>query len=286
MRIRNIDYFYKKHSNQKCLILGSGPSSNEIDIKSFDGIVISMGDMPLRIKDIRKVDYWVVSNGTYPLADKDYEDINQLPKTKLLFSHSAMPDINYEKIEKNLKLDWFDFDQRHFNGKSCNHQIDKRVYIRHSLKCCQNIGNVTVQEYLQSIFNTNNHYSTGDTTAIHALAFAMIMGFKDIYITGVDLPLYIKNYNYYGHNFINYLRDSIRFNGIKYTIKYATSAFLNLDTKSVFYEDLPEILHDFSYLNSICNKNNINLYNLSKESCLNKIHDFKYLSPKSISKIP
>ena len=55
--------------------------------------------------------------------------------------------------------------------------------------CCgQKINNrPTVQEYLQKISKTDQHYSTGDTVAFHAISFAIILGLNPIYICGMDL---------------------------------------------------------------------------------------------------
>ena len=39
---------------------------------------------------------------------------------------------------------------------------------------------LTIQEYLQEISGCDQHYSTGDTVAFHAIAFAIIMGCNPI----------------------------------------------------------------------------------------------------------
>ena len=172
------------------------------------------------------------------MPDKDFKDIDLLTNTTFLFAHSTIQDIDYESIDKNLKLDWYDYDQRHFFRKPCNQQSDKRVYINKGLSCCNNIGEITIQEYVRDMFNTNSHYSTGGTVAIHALAFAMIMGCKKIYITGVELPFYEKNYRYYDHKFFNHFYSVLRFSGVKNLIKSLGAQLFNLDTKSVFYDDI------------------------------------------------
>jgi len=57
----------------------------------------------------------------------------------------------------------------------------------------------------------------------------------------------------------------------------------NIKIKSTFYQDIPEILKDFEYLNNLCRRNDINLFNLSETSNLKKISNFKYLNPDQIN---
>jgi hypothetical protein len=52
---------------------------------------------------------------------------------------------------------------------------------------------LTIQEKLQQVSNHSEHYSTGDTVALHAIAFAIIMGCNPIYVSGMDLD-YQKGY--------------------------------------------------------------------------------------------
>tara|TARA_R110000824_G_scaffold56794_2_gene155094 strand:- start:25429 stop:26475 length:1047 start_codon:yes stop_codon:yes gene_type:complete len=46
---------------------------------------------------------------------------------------------------------------------------------------------LTIQETLQQLSGHDSHYSTGDTVAVHAIAFAIIMKCNPIYISGLDL---------------------------------------------------------------------------------------------------
>ncbi len=284
MKIENFDYFYNKDKDKKCLILGGAPSIGNIDYKNFDGIIISMGDVPIRLQDECNVDYWINANSEFPIPDVDYEAINKVENATLLIAHSVVRKLDYSVIRKKLKINWFEFDQRHFEGRSCNDQFDYRFDLKEKQECCSYIGDTTIQEFLQEKYNTICHYSTASTVAIHALSLAIILGCKTIYIGGVDIPINQKDYNYYGNNSII---DILRGSGLRVTkaaIKNFFTVALNLKIKSVFYPDIPEILKDFEYLNNLCKSNDINLYNLSKTSSLKKIPNFKYLNPNKISK--
>jgi len=55
--------------------------------------------------------------------------------------------------------------------------------------CCKWIvdGVPTVQEKLQEVSGYSEHYSTGDTVAIHMISFAIMMGCNPIFVSGLDL---------------------------------------------------------------------------------------------------
>jgi len=285
MKIENFDYFYNKDKGKKCLIIGGAPSIQNIDYKNFDGIIISMGDIPIRLHDECNINYWVIANSEFPRPDVDYEAINKAKDTTLLFAHSAIRKLDYSVIKDKLKVTWFEYDQRHFGGRSCNDQIDYRFDWKKKQECCGHIGESTIQEFLQEKYNTICHYSTASTVAIHALSLAIILGCKTIYIGGVEIPINQKDYNYYGENsIIDIFRDTGGKGRITtYTIKKFFAVAFNFKTKSVFYPDIPEILKDFEYLNNLCRCNDISLFNLSKTSSLKKIENFKYFNPDQIN---
>ena len=120
------------------------------------------------------------------------------------------------------------YDQRHFKGHECitilknfkdyhteNKNFDFKGYGNNNImwhpprigggdgwagfdlygRCCKDIeeGEPTIQEHLQSLTKCKKHYSTGDTVALHAIAFAILMGCNPIYISGMDLD-YSRGY--------------------------------------------------------------------------------------------
>ncbi len=287
MQIKSFDYFYNKEKTKKCLILGGAPSVKNIDYENFDGVIISMGDIT-PIKKRCRVDYWIIANSEFPLPYVHCKIINETKDTTFLFAHSALGKVNYnvvsDEVNKKLKVPWFAYDQRHFGGRSCNQQIDYRFHWKKKLECCDCIGDITIQEFLQDKYNTIGHYSTASTVAIHALALAIILGCKTIYVGGIDIPVYEKDYVYYGSSPIMSVLKNMRYLGIKSSLIKIIDIIFGLKRKSVFYPDIPEILKDFEYLNNLCKSNNIDLYNLSKTSNLRKIPNFKYMSPDRISR--
>ena len=135
-------YLLDKESNKKCLILGGAPSIDEIQFEKFDGILISMGDIPERIRERRQIDYWVAANSIFPRPDKHYNLLNKFKGTTFIFSNSALNStvsVDYQKINQHLKIPWFEYDQRHFNGLDCNkqivYQINPALDIEEPLNC-------------------------------------------------------------------------------------------------------------------------------------------------------
>lgn len=277
-------HLLNKELGKKCLILGGSPNIKNIEFENFDGIIISMGNIPVRIKEKRHVDYWMVANSIFPLPDKHYKILNEFFNTTLVFASSVSNSIvstDYNKIKQNLKIPWFEYDQRHFNGLDCNKQNDYRFDFDKPLNCCQHKKPITIQEYLQKIYKRNSHYSTASTVAIHSLSMAIILGCKEIYIAGVDLPIYKKDYVHFGaETNIQIIKASFIeiFRGVRtIPLSAVLSSIFKTKKKSVFYPDLPIILQDFEYLNNLCNSNGIKLFNLSPKSTLKKIYNFNHL---------
>jgi hypothetical protein len=87
---------------------------------------------------------------------------------------------NYEWIDNNIQTNYLPYDQRHFDGKEC---------------CvCQSYGckkylqpqRLTIQEELMKYTNYHKRYESGHTVALHSMAFSILMGLSEIYLTGFD----------------------------------------------------------------------------------------------------
>tara|TARA_R110000824_G_scaffold3253_2_gene15453 strand:- start:8886 stop:9827 length:942 start_codon:yes stop_codon:yes gene_type:complete len=110
------------------------------------------------------------------------------------------------------------------------------------------IKRLTIQEQLQKISGFESHYSTGDTVALHAIAFAIIMGCNPIYVSGMDL-----NYNK------GYAESNVKNpNGISWRF--------NNDWKSL----QKNLLNDLHILNESAKKRNIKIINLNKDAWFNE----------------
>tara|TARA_R110002124_G_scaffold277506_2_gene448994 strand:+ start:5706 stop:6575 length:870 start_codon:yes stop_codon:yes gene_type:complete len=163
-------------------------------------------------------DYWILSTSEPKFLIKNLLPMLENLKVPVFFSDDG-DFTSKELINNSLESEWLCYDQRHWEFKNClqilktfkeHHTTHKNFSFKkygnneimwhpprclsmsgHSLdgRCCQQNSppRVTIQEELQNISGCNRHYSTGDTVALHAIAFAIIMGCNPIYVTGLDL---------------------------------------------------------------------------------------------------
>lgn len=161
-----------------------------------DDIVIGIGDAPLRLLPYQSTDYWVSANDDFPIPFlyQHADIINRVSPKAFIYSDSVLYSRKW-KIVRDLDFflacDTIPFDQRHFNSQPC---------LSPSLCCNLTVSqhpSPNIQELFASTFNLKQHYSTGDTVAIHALAIAILMRPLSILIHGVDLNSTALNHSYF-----------------------------------------------------------------------------------------
>jgi hypothetical protein len=238
------------HKNKTAIIMANGPSTkpflphfqkvskqkdkyvtfvcNEID-EMLENVGLKL------VKDIDP-DYWVISSTVLTVASR-YNNFNLLQQNggKLLYANST--DLT-KNVDELLKIDYLSYDQRHFDNKHCP--------VPPELGCCEFCkdlipSRLTIQEELQKYTGYDKHYGTASTVALHMLAFAILMGCKKIYLSGIDL-----NYN----------------------LGYFDRKTQNPDTFKLW---LGEILEDFRLIKNSAELKNVEIINLSKISPLKDI---------------
>ncbi|QTL97706.1 hypothetical protein GM661_06755 [Iocasia frigidifontis] len=260
MQISSYDWFIDREKNKPCLVAGLAPTIEDFPYKKFDGIYLTCNDGPIRLKDLFQANYWVNATTGFPDPVFHSDIINSFPETVFIFADSVCyrnKHLDIDFLRNNLKVKWFAYDQSHFNHQPCPGKFS-RGFI-----CCELIDiypeRDTLQELIQKRYHTIDHYSPGNTVAIHVLAFAIILGCNPIYLQGIEIPVYKHEYIHRGES------------------KTCIS-----DEKSVFYQCIPRILADFKYLIDLAYANSIEVYNLSRTSTLNKINNLKYKDPTEI----
>jgi hypothetical protein len=174
-----------KHKGGKCIVIGHGPSLNkylgELTRLREEGYVLIGCNNWYEFYPNEVPEYWINAN----TVDHSRNLADYINKYKSIWIYAdTLDNVPYEWVEKNLDVDYFSFDQRHFGGKQCY--------------CCKNgrcivhfdPNRLTLQETLQNYTGYNKHYSSGHTVAIHMLAFAILFGFSEINLVGLDF-----NYN-------------------------------------------------------------------------------------------
>jgi hypothetical protein len=141
-------------------------------------------------------DYWLMAN----TENTCYTDKELLNKYQIPFVYADSVDLTDRNwIKDNLTCPVLPYDQRHFNGKTCNELLnsEKRSLGGYTVngKCCNHIipGRLTIQEELQQLAYFPYHYSSGSTAFLHSITLAILCGCNPIYIIGLDLE-YSKGY--------------------------------------------------------------------------------------------
>jgi len=298
------------HQGKSCVIVGGSKNIDMFPYSDFKGVVISMGDVPIRGVNLFRTDYWVTANCYWPRPwnSRDADAINFASPKMFFLSTATFPLLKPEHIEysfensiKNIDCDVFFYDQRHFKNKCCFEEKGCcKVFKKLSIK-------ETIQEFIAGKYNNSKFYSSGSTVALHAFALAIIMECNPIYIIGVDIPQKEADYTYYEPNDIEYLlqkfgsmgpydlsfdlvQNTSNLNYSRYLGRFLPKFLVNnlkiwknafnksVFNKSVFFPDLPQILFDFSYLAELANKSGLEVINLNPNSTLVKVKGIKTMN--------
>lgn len=235
-----------KEKGKTAIVIGLGPSLNG-DIETIKGlydnddyILIGCNDYDL-MTDLY-IDYWVHAN-SIDTVGKNHKRYNS--RDSLLVYADSVDSTNKILVDRLLSVDYLAYDQRHFNGMHCT--WGKGTGGRHI--CCGNMeeGRLTIQEELMRYTNHEKHYGGGDTVALHMVSLAILLGCKEIFLTGIDLD-YSKGYINGGKSF-----DS-------------------------FNQYLPRILDDFTIIKDSANSVDVNVFITSDQTYLTKVIGIKNLS--------
>lgn len=287
-----------KHKKEKCIIVGGSHTMHDFNYENFDGKIIVVGTSILRLQKRFDPDYLVSANNHFPVPEihKHLEILNNYKNMTWIFSDSALYCDIWKKsdefLNENLKIKYHAFDDRHFNGNKCK----KLGNCCSFLKKYPNRKNIF--DFLMNFKNLQDKnfiFGKGASVAELALAFAILMGFEEIYIQGVDIPLdqrykYMKRDKdrYFGYpdtyadkflredykllrkKFFYYYLKRLDFS--EYMISFYQKIKLKILKKSLFIIDFKQSLQNFANLMKIAEINRQKIFILSKNSNLNKIN--------------
>ena len=304
---KKIDSIIDKHLGETCLILGAGPTLNDFDFRNFKGKILLAGSTILRIdKEKINPDYLITSNNHFPVVniESHLKFINSFEKLTWILSDTGCHNDIWEFDEKlydNLTPDHIFFDDRHFGGIECNPRKE----------CCNFLKKYpnrrTLLELVEKKFNSNFNFDKKNGCSIADATFmvATLMGFKNIFIQGVDLPIKFyrlkkKNDKYYGYpsayadiiddELVNIIRKKYFFYYLKNIdlkpyiqsfYKKIYNYFFNKDY-SVMEENFNTSINIFEWLTAINNNLNRKVFYLSKESNLKKVKNLTFKQPKDL----
>lgn len=269
MEIQDFDFFIDREKNRPCLIAGNAPSIINFPFNKFRGIYMMQGHGPLLLKRFASPNYWVVANYESPVPQERIKLINSIRDYVFIFSDTAAcfakKAYDREFLKKNIKVPWFPFDLYHFNRKKCDPLRS----------CCKLVdlypGRITIQEFMERYFGMEDMRHDTGTAVIFSLMFAVLMGCSPIYLHGIELPLYSKDYIYYS--------ASLRQTAENFYIRAKAYAkkWLYGEVYSHFYYTMEPTLKYFERMADLCHRRGGEIYNLSPTSNLNRIKVLPYL---------
>ena len=234
-----------KGKNKRCFILATGPSINQVDLS------LLQNEITIGVNDIQKSnfipDYIVVSDAETLEREKNYIFSDNKKIKYFVFGESpsnklgpgTINKINHQYFNKICKIvnhkekkeEWFTFmPQMHERTISMAKQ---RYYIDNELKTFSGYGGSVVQDL--------------------AVPTAVYLGFKEIYLIGVDGGFTHFYANNFGEN------NSVK----KWVGKYGKV----------------RPAHNFTAVKELLNSNNINIYNCSPTN------NFKELEYKPLNEV-
>ncbi len=280
------------HHSSPCIILGNSPNMMNFNFNQFDGIIITLSDSIIRGRNKFNADYWIASNNEFPMPEIDFhlELINSNYNTKFFFADSvAYQNIwtkDHDYLNNKLKVDWLCYDERHHNMKKCNPIKN----------CCKLINednrDNTIQETVKDKFGSKYNLNKSGTVAEFGLMFALLFGCNPIYLQGIELPIMQSEYIRYEDDYSEkiLLEKTNKIISEKYREYYSSQYIfkpylLSLLNKikgkfkkntSVFFDEIDNILNNFTTLGKIAEDFDIEIYNLSEFSNLRKVNTIKY----------
>lgn len=181
MRIK-VEDIVDREKGKTAFVVAMGPSVNDNrDMisqagDSDDHIVLCCNDIDIAWPEL-EYDYWVVANSELHTTTSLIDRANS-KDAMFCYCDSIDPTPNAEP-NKHMDGEFLGYECRHFDNKPCgirNPCCEKRVE-----------GRKAIQEHFAEYCNSDRIYSPGSTVALHMTSMAVLLGCKEVYITGVDL---------------------------------------------------------------------------------------------------
>jgi hypothetical protein len=249
-----------KYKGKRCFILGNGPSVNKINFESLhDELVITVNEM-FRHEDFLKLnsDFHFIADPYYFRLNKrkalDMEIIEKMEvlsdsNTVLFSAASAEKEFKGIGWDKKIKISYF----------------DNRLYFYDGYK---------------EDFDFTRFIPSFQAVVQWAIAFAVFMGCKDIYLLGCDatnipvnISLFVKKdtkleYAYsMSKESTDITKKNLTHSGLEYTLY-----------------GYWRIVHIFSELSDYCKRKGVGLYNCSQESILKVMPKRKFQNIINVEK--
>ena len=255
--------FKNKHINQRCFILGNGPSLDKIDL------ALLSEEITFTVNQLSRNQAFPLLHTNYHFwADPAFFNID-LSKPEDLELLSVMKSVN---TRNNTPTVFFPIEQRNFAVK---HKLDQALdlhFFRPGLQMKSSINSIDFARFIPS-FSTVVHY---------CIAAAIYMGFKEIYLLGCDNTSLITIIQAATEQKISEYAYDVSENEQK-----RMASLLNNHTLYDYTISYANTLRDYTELYMYCERNGIMLRNCTENSAIDSIPhiDFSSVMKKDNSKI-
>ena len=234
--------FYNKYNNQRCFVIGNGPSLNHLDLS------ILQGEYTFTVNQItRRKDFPDLKTNFHFWADPAFFriDVNKPEDLELL---NVMKSVD---TSDNHPIVFFPYEQKRF-AEQFDLEAELNIYYYESR------GGLESEDIDYSNFVPGFH-----TVVQYCITMAIFMGFKEIYLLGCD-----------NTSLINTIKSAADLDVDEYG--YFVSDNEKKRIKSLFkYHSLYDyvysyltVLKDYEKLNKYCNSRSIKLINCTKHSAI------------------
>ena len=276
----NLDEFLEKNGqtrNSIAEIFGSAPTVKIAKKFKKPSTKFAVGDMPWRAPKLGPYDFWITNNTYFPLPWRK-KDLKKLikSKSKVFISSSSVNNLSEnEKIEDVLdtlkalqkNYEFIYYDTNHFSDSEESHNNEN---------CCKftlkfNTGKPIQMKLSEFLGKSGKSYVIGHAT-INAIALALMLNFKEIYVHGVELPEKMGDYKYY-KNWKFAMPD------FKLRITILIQQYIFKNIKSDFgNENQIKFLEDFQKVGKIADELETPIFVSSSTSPLLKLPGYKYIN--------
>lgn len=238
------------HKGQRCFILGSGPSVNDIDFGLLKNEITFTVNQLVRNNQFEKLqtDYHMWADRIFFEIDKDNdEDVEMLDTIRLVNIKSPKAEVFYEIMAKQMIDDF---------------KLEKDNNINYF----QSLG-MNTEHIGRKIIDFSEPVPNYPTVVHSAIILAVYMGFKEIYLLGCDCTGIINiaqnkmqeaNKNLYAFEMTNAAAKRLE--------RYAQQRSIKdeLYSQAIMFEKYEEI-------NRYCVNNGVKLYNATRGGLLDSI---------------
>lgn len=246
-KINNNNRFKDIHKNQRCFILGNGPSLKDVDLALLSNEIVFSVNNFCKVKDFKnaKTNYHFWIDDAFFNLRKDMKyNMNNIMK-----NYSLMSEENAECFVPISALKFIK-----------DNKLDEKLNINYL------INGIPFEAFKLDEFDICSIIPSFTTVVQYCIIVAIYMGFNEIYLLGCDSTGIVATINCA----LNQKNKDMHAYGNDNTENEINGLLKHWNMSKVFFDQYL-LFKGYEYLNDICNNKNIILKNCSEKSLINSI---------------